>query len=56
MDILKNCYGLNVVVAINKYVQDTPAEISLLKEKLKEKGIELSLLESWEKVEKELKI
>ena len=49
VDNLKNCYGLNVVVAINKYVQDTPAEISLLKEKLKEKGIELSLVESWEK-------
>ena len=49
VDNLKKCYGLNVVVAINKYVQDTPAEISLLKEKLKEKGIELSLVESWEK-------
>ena len=49
VDNLKNCYGLNVVVAINKYVQDTPAEINLLKEKLQEKGIELSLVESWEK-------
>ena len=49
VDNLKNCYGLNVIVAINKYVQDTPAEINLLKEKLNEKGIELSLVESWEK-------
>ena len=49
VDNLKNCYGLNVIVAINKYVQDTPAEIDLLKEKLQEKGIELSLVESWEK-------
>jgi len=46
---LKDKFGLNVIVAINKYVQDTEAEIALLKEKLQEQGIELSLVESWEK-------
>ncbi|MCI9177116.1 MAG: formate--tetrahydrofolate ligase [Clostridia bacterium] len=49
VDNLKNKYGLNVVVAINKYIHDTTKEIDFLKEKLQEKGIELSLVESWEK-------
>ena len=49
VDNLKNRYGLNVIVAINKYTQDTEAEIDLLQQKLQEKGIELSLVESWEK-------
>ncbi len=49
VDNLKNRYGLNVVVAINKYTQDTNAEVEFLQNKLKEKGIELSLVESWEK-------
>lgn len=46
---LREKFGLNVIVAINKYVQDTPAEIACLKEKLEAQGIELSLVESWEK-------
>ena len=37
------------IVAINKYTYDTEKEINYLKEKLQEKGIELSLVESWEK-------
>lgn len=49
VDNLKNRYGLNVVVAINKYTQDTKAEVEFLQRKLQEKGIELSLVESWEK-------
>ena len=49
VDNLKNCYGLNVIVAINKYTHDTEAEIKFLQEKLQEKGINLSLVESWEK-------
>ena len=49
IDNLKNCYGLNVVVAINKYTQDTNTEIEFLQNKLLEKGIDLSLVESWEK-------
>ena len=49
IDNLQNVYGLNVIVAINKYTYDTEKEINYLKEKLREKGIELSLVESWEK-------
>ena len=46
---LQNVYGLNVVVAINKYTHDTQKEIDFLREKLQEKNVELSLVESWEK-------
>ena len=49
IDNLKNRYGLNVIVAINKYTHDTEAEIKFLQEKLQEKGINLSLVESWGK-------
>ena len=46
---LKNKYGLNVIVAINKYNHDTEKEIEFLRDKLAEHKIELSLVESWEK-------
>lgn len=49
VDNIKNKFGLNVIVAINKYVDDTDAEIALLKSKLEEKGINLSLVEAWGK-------
>ena len=49
VDNLKNKFGLNVVVAINRYLQDTKNEIKLLEDKLKEKGVELSLAEVWAK-------
>ncbi len=49
VDNLKNQYGLNVIVAINKYTHDTQKDIEFLQEKLQAKGIELSLVESWEK-------
>ena len=49
VDNLKNKFGLNVIVAINKYTHDTENEIEFLRNKLKEQGIELSLVESWEK-------
>lgn len=45
---LRDVYGLNVIVAINKYVQDSSKEIEYLKEKLKEKDINLSLVQAWE--------
>ena len=45
---LRDVYGLNVIVAINKYVQDSSKEIEYLKEKLKEKNIDLSLVQAWE--------
>ena len=49
IDNLKNKYGLNVIVAINKYTHDTEKEIEFLRNKLAESGIELSLVECWEK-------
>ena len=49
IDNLKNKFGLNVIVALNRYVQDTDTEIEFLKGKLAEKGIELSLVEGWDK-------
>ena len=49
VDNLKNKYGLNVIVAINKYNHDTEKEIEFLRNKLKEYDIDLSLVESWEK-------
>lgn len=53
---LKDEFGLNVIVAINKYVTDSEKEIKVLKELLEEKGVMLSLVEAWEKVEKVQKI
>ena len=49
VDNLKNKYGLNVIVAINKYRHDTKREIEFLRDKLAEHEIKLSLVESWEK-------
>ena len=46
---LKDKYGLNVVVAINKYTTDTEREIQTLTEILNKNGVELSLCENWEK-------
>lgn len=46
---IRNHYGINVVVAINKFVSDTDAEIEFLSNKLKEAGVELSLAEVWAK-------
>lgn len=49
IDNLKNKFGLNVIVALNRYIQDTEKEIEFLKGKLAEKGVELSLVEGWAK-------
>jgi len=49
IDNLKNKFGLNVIVAINKFKHDTEKEIEFLRNKLKEEDIELSLVESYEK-------
>ena len=49
IDNLKEKFGLNVIVALNKYVTDTDEEIALLREKLEAKGTLLSLVEGWEK-------
>ena len=46
---LKDNFGLNVVVALNKYNTDTRAEIEFLKQKIEEKGVEFSVVEGWGK-------
>ena len=49
IDNLKNRFGLKVIVALNRYQTDTEDEIEFLQEKLKEKEVELSLVEGWAK-------
>ena len=49
IDNIKNKFGLNVIVALNKYYTDTKEEIDFLTQKLKEKQIEISIVEGWEK-------
>lgn len=46
---LKDKFGLNVIVAINKYNTDTIAEIEYVQGALKEKNVEVSLVEGWAK-------
>ena len=49
IDNLKNKFGLNVIVAINRYTSDTEKEINWLENKLKERDIPVSLVEGWAK-------
>ncbi len=49
VDNIKNQYGINVVVAINRFASDTDKEIEILSHRLKEAGVELSLAEVWAK-------
>ena len=49
IDNLKNVFGLNVIVGINKYITDTDNEIEYLRSKLEEKGVNISLVEAWAK-------
>ena len=49
IDNMKNKFGLNVIVALNKYTSDTEKELNWLEQKLKEKNIEMSIVEGWEK-------
>lgn len=46
---LKNKFGLNVIVALNKYNTDTQEEIEFLQKKLEDKGIQMSIVEGWAK-------
>ncbi len=46
---LKNVFGLNTIVAINRFNTDTDAEIQLVVEKLKQNKIESSIVEGWGK-------
>ena len=46
---LKDKFGLNVIVAINKFNTDTDEEIKYLQNCLQENGIQSSVLEGWAK-------
>lgn len=46
---IKNKFGLNVIVALNRYNSDTEEEVKYIKENLEKKGIELSIVEGWGK-------
>lgn len=49
VDNIKNKFGLNVIVAINRFTDDSQEELDLLQNTLKEKGVEMSLVEAWAK-------
>ena len=49
IDNLKNIFGQNVIVAINKFNTDTDVELNYLKEELTQRNIEVSIVESWAK-------
>ncbi|WGE69822.1 formate--tetrahydrofolate ligase [Actinobacillus equuli subsp. haemolyticus] len=46
---LKNVFGLPVVVALNRFVSDTDAELALIQAACAEQGVEVSLTEVWGK-------
>ncbi len=46
---IKEKFGLNVIVAINKYNTDTDEEIKYLQKLLQEKDIKFSIVEGWAK-------
>lgn len=49
IDNLKNIFGQNVIVAINKFNTDTGVELNYLKEELSKRNIKVSIVESWTK-------
>ncbi|MDO5072930.1 MAG: formate--tetrahydrofolate ligase [Neisseria animaloris] len=46
---LKNVFGLPVVVALNRFVSDTDAELQMIQTACAEQGVEVSLTEVWGK-------
>lgn len=49
IDNLKNIFGQNVIVAINKFNTDTGVELNYLKEELSKRNIKVSIVEGWAK-------
>ena len=49
VDNVTNVYGLPCVVAINAFPTDTEAELKMVEEKCKEKGVNVRLAEVWAK-------
>ena len=46
---IKDEFGLNVIVALNKYNSDLDEEIEFIRDELKNNGVQLSLVEGWAK-------
>ena len=46
---LREKFGLNVIVALNKFASDTENEIEFITKELSNKGIEVSVVEGWAK-------
>ena len=46
---LKNVFGLPVVVALNRFISDTDAELALIQTACAEYGVKVALTEVWEK-------
>lgn len=49
IDNIKNKFGLNVIVALNKYNEDTAMEVEFLRIKLKERDIPFSVIDGYTK-------
>ena len=49
IDNIQNKFGLNIIVAINKYSTDTKEELEYVQKELSKKDIESSIVESWAK-------
>ena len=49
IDNLKNIFGQNVIVAINKFNTDTGVELNYLKEEFSKRNIKVSIVASWAK-------
>ncbi len=49
IDNLKNKFGMNIIVALNKYNTDTQNEIDFVQKELANKGVLSSVVESWAK-------
>lgn len=49
IDNLKNKFGLNVIVALNRFTSDLDKELEFVTKKLEEKDIPVSLSEGWAK-------
>ncbi len=49
VDTIRNTYHLPCVVAINAFPTDTPAELKLVEDKCREKGVNVALSEVWAK-------
>lgn len=49
LDNIRNKFGLNVIVALNKYANDSEEDINEIRQRLEERNVQLSLVEGWAK-------